>query len=276
MVGWKGRSGVKSKETDVMCCVKDVRYTYSGRINLTYKWISDNHECLLDVGCASGYGSKKYAEKVKSVIGIDNDVKLIANASMLYSDINFVVADLAKIPFKDNSFDAVAATDVIEHLPDDKATLDEIYRVLKKEGIVIISVPHKGLFGFLDQDNIIRVVFRYCPFVFNLLKLFRKEIEGKLPNRHRKLNVHKHYSLPGMDNLLKKSLFGKGYKIEHIFRSGLFLGILLFNIHTLLKILVGRHRAYLLIRPFFFLAELDYYIPFGALSFNMIIRVRKI
>ncbi|MEQ8193095.1 MAG: class I SAM-dependent methyltransferase, partial [Rhodospirillales bacterium] len=49
--------------------------------------------------------------------------------------------DVSNLPFDDCSFDFVLATDIIEHVENDKQALAEIYRVMKPGGYAIISVP---------------------------------------------------------------------------------------------------------------------------------------
>lgn len=52
------------------------------------------------------------------------------------------VADITDIPFEDNTFDLIMCTHVLEHIPDDKKAMSELYRVLKpNEGVAILTVP---------------------------------------------------------------------------------------------------------------------------------------
>ncbi len=50
-------------------------------------------------------------------------------------------ADAAVLPFPDNSFSIVTALDVIEHLDDDYLAIEELYRILRPGGLLVISVP---------------------------------------------------------------------------------------------------------------------------------------
>ncbi len=59
----------------------------------------------------------------------------------LYSPIVDVKADICDLPFEDNSFDLVFCNHVLEHIPDDKKAMSELYRVLKKGGTGIFQVP---------------------------------------------------------------------------------------------------------------------------------------
>lgn len=66
--------------------------------------------------------------------------------------------DLRNIPFKENSFDFVVTTEVFEHVPDPYKGFGEIYRVLKKGGAHIFTVPYKGsgkdeIRAIIDKDG---------------------------------------------------------------------------------------------------------------------------
>jgi len=59
----------------------------------------------------------------------------------LYSPIVDVKADICDLPFDDNSFDVIFCNHVLEHIPDDKKAMQELYRVLKKGGLAILQIP---------------------------------------------------------------------------------------------------------------------------------------
>lgn len=65
-----------------------------------------------------------------------------------------VVANLDKrLPFKDNSIDVIRAAGVLEHCRDWLSTMNEIYRIMKNEGIIYISVPHFSCAGAYDEPT---------------------------------------------------------------------------------------------------------------------------
>lgn len=77
-----------------------------------------------------------------SAFGLDISSEAIIR---LDKDLNGVVAALPYIPFLDNTFDIVIATEVLEHLSSPRDTLQEIHRVLKFNGLLIVSVPDSCL-----------------------------------------------------------------------------------------------------------------------------------
>ena len=61
--------------------------------------------------------------------------------SDLESPIADVKADICDLPFSDNEFDVVFCNHVLEHIPDDKKAMQELYRVLKEGGFGIFQIP---------------------------------------------------------------------------------------------------------------------------------------
>jgi len=72
----------------------------------------------------------------------------------------YVVADAEHLPFEDHSFSHVIASEVLEHLRDDRRALSEIARVLKPDGIVILTFPHRR-FYFAHDDRFVGHYRRY-------------------------------------------------------------------------------------------------------------------
>ena len=59
----------------------------------------------------------------------------------LHSPLADVKADICALPFKDNSYDLILCNHVLEHIPNDRKAMSELYRVLKKGGTLIAQVP---------------------------------------------------------------------------------------------------------------------------------------
>jgi len=105
-------------------------------------------KAVLDVACSWGYGSKYLFDKgARAVIGGDISAEAVECAQTFWRrrGTGFVVLDAARLPFADNSFDAVVSMETIEHLEQYQDYLAECKRVLKKGGAFICSTPNKGL-----------------------------------------------------------------------------------------------------------------------------------
>jgi ubiquinone/menaquinone biosynthesis C-methylase UbiE len=98
---------------------------------------------VLDVGCAGGRDSKLLAKRGFEVTGVDLSSGLIGVAKKKSPDIEFVQANFLDLPFPENSFEGVWAQASLLHLEsveDVKKALSEFFRVLKKKGVVHITV----------------------------------------------------------------------------------------------------------------------------------------
>ena len=73
----------------------------------------------------------------------------------LYSPLADVKADICDLPFKENQFDVILCNHVLEHIPDDKKAMEELYRVLKPGGWAILQVPLDALRLKTFQDDTI-------------------------------------------------------------------------------------------------------------------------
>ena len=100
---------------------------------------------VLDIACGVGYGSEILKENAKEIYGGDISKEAIEFAKENYPGINFSVMDATKIPFKDNSFDAIVSFETIEHFKEYKQFIKEVERVLKKGGLFICSSPNKDI-----------------------------------------------------------------------------------------------------------------------------------
>jgi ubiquinone/menaquinone biosynthesis C-methylase UbiE len=113
-------------------------------------------DTILDVGCGDGYYSFLLSRLGEfNITGVDSDKQAltIAKRQIGKKNVQFVVGDVLKLPFKTGSFNKLVCSEVLEHLPDDKKGLQEMYRVLKKNGTLYITVPHWNYPFFWDPVN---------------------------------------------------------------------------------------------------------------------------
>ena len=93
----------------------------------------------IDLGCGTGYGTAELAAAGWRVVGMDR----VAPAGRARgSSASFVRGDLEKLPFAAHSFDTVTSFQVIEHLADPRAYLEQIARVLAPGGMLLLSTPN--------------------------------------------------------------------------------------------------------------------------------------
>ena len=96
---------------------------------------------VLDAGCGDGFFSNQltFFGEVKDITGIDISEKAIEMALEKYPENKFRQASLDKIPFENASFDSIVMVEVIEHLIDIDGTLEDLSRVLKPGGLLLIT-----------------------------------------------------------------------------------------------------------------------------------------
>jgi SAM-dependent methyltransferase len=86
------------------------------------------------------------------LVGADPHPGYLAAARRRHPDLALVkVAD--RLPFADGAFDSVSMLDVLEHTSDEQAALMEVRRVLRPGGLLVLTVPARHVFSFLDPDN---------------------------------------------------------------------------------------------------------------------------
>lgn len=96
---------------------------------------------ILDCGCGIGITSYLLKKAGAEPKGIDIDTKLINLAKKMNPDLPFFVGKIEKIPFKKAFFNAVIASEVLEHINQEKKALMEIQRILKVGGKLLLTVP---------------------------------------------------------------------------------------------------------------------------------------
>lgn len=109
------------------------------------------HARLLDVGCGGGQ-TLDVLDVFGSATGVDQDADSVARARARGH--HAIVAALPELPFADAAFDGCTCLDVLEHLEDDQAGLDEIRRVTARDGRVLVTVPaYQALWSRHDEVN---------------------------------------------------------------------------------------------------------------------------
>ena len=101
---------------------------------------------VADVGWTEvGYGTSLLAETAEFVAGLSGSPEAVAAASTSYPapNVGYEGADLPTLPYPDDHFDVVVALGVIENLEHPEGLVGEARRVLKQDGVLVVSVPDK-------------------------------------------------------------------------------------------------------------------------------------
>ncbi len=120
---------------------------YQEILKLLKKYLPNESVEILDVGCGPGQlGKLILKEGYKNVWGIDisdESLRLAEQKGLKTKKVNLE----ENFPFGENIFDCVIASEVIEHIYDTEHFLDEIKRILKPSGILIITTPNVASLG---------------------------------------------------------------------------------------------------------------------------------
>lgn len=124
---------------------------------------------VLDLGCGPGRDSLYLALKGLEIVGVDYSTQMIAKAKKLHADIprlTFKTMDMKDLTFEKESFDGVWAFASLLHIPKRELphVLMEIYRVLKKGGILFVSVMRGTGEKFTLETKYAKPVERFFTF----------------------------------------------------------------------------------------------------------------
>ena len=98
----------------------------------------------VDVGCSTGFTAAALAEAGASVIGLDIDVPGVAHARARFgSQVEFMCADGAALPFLDGSIDIIVFNHIYEHVVDADSVMAEIVRVLRPDGVAYLAFGNR-------------------------------------------------------------------------------------------------------------------------------------
>lgn len=109
---------------------------------------------VLDAGCGVGGTSMVLHERGADVIAVDRNPARLEALERQSPDIDMEEAELEALPFPDESFDCIILQDVIEHVRDPQAVLNEAARTLLPEGILYISTPNRqSLLNYVSDPH---------------------------------------------------------------------------------------------------------------------------
>jgi SAM-dependent methyltransferase len=154
---------------------------------------------VLDGACGAGFGSALLATRARRVLGVDLSADAIAYAREHYSaeNLEFAAMDLAALSVGDSSFDVVCAFETIEHLDDRHAYLGEVRRVLRPDGVYLVSTPQVARTDEAPENPFHRVEYSRSDFEALLRRYFGSvSLYGQ-----RRLQTRRHRAMQRLDVL---------------------------------------------------------------------------
>lgn len=113
---------------------------YSRYIDYVTQVTNSSHKTLLDVGCGNGWTSFLFSQIGKKTVGIDLHKDFFEPS--LNENLKFQSESIMQLSFADNSFDIVTTHECLEHVPQPQKALDEMSRVLKPGGVIVVVGPN--------------------------------------------------------------------------------------------------------------------------------------
>lgn len=132
----------------------------------------NKNDIILDLGCGEGF-LISLLPQINRIVGIDISQIALKKAKKILNNkpnIQLKWGDAQKLNIPNESFDKIFCSETLEHLPNPRKAMKEIHRLLKKDGLAIISVP---------DEKRIQFIMRMIKFFFldKLLHAARKQKE---------------------------------------------------------------------------------------------------
>ncbi|MEM4391117.1 MAG: methyltransferase domain-containing protein, partial [Candidatus Diapherotrites archaeon] len=212
-----------------------------------------NGKKVLDCGCGNGFLLALLSKKNPSAVlfGIDPVKKFCKNAKNKLGNIAIIKqGSIYKVPFKNNFFDVIIVTEVLEHLKNPIKGLRELSRKIKKNGKIIVTIPNGSAFNATKKigENTSSKILNYML----------------LPWEHPKKSIQPIDTLYDYDEIL--DLFKRsGFRIKRVFGYDYFP--YLYNIPKINQIFS------ILLFPFFILLN---YFPLYKYAYSIFFEIEKI
>ncbi len=175
----------------------DFEYNHTEKLLNTYSSILDvnilKNKKILEVWCGWWWKSVFIAEKYNSeVIAIDIDDIFLAQAKDFAKQkkvdkrIDFYKKSALDTGFEDGQFDIIIMSDVIEHIPETQKLFEEVWRILKKDWVILFDfAPYYHYFGHHLWDTI-QIPWLHLFFTDKfLIKLYKKSVEDLIDGKQR-------------------------------------------------------------------------------------------
>ena len=103
---------------------------------------------VLDVGCGPAIFLRRIVPISTLQVGVDVSRRMLAKAGGIdASSIHLLCADADFLPLRDGTFDSAFAFTVLQNMPNPKLTLCEMLRVVRPEGVIVITLPTSSELG---------------------------------------------------------------------------------------------------------------------------------
>lgn len=125
------------------------------RYAFAWQHVPAGGQAHLDFGCGDGRFLRALKAKgIRCLVGVDVSRRTVERAQKASGGLEIThIARAVPLPFPDATFSSITLMDVLEHVDEQDELLDELHRVLSDDGVLIVTVPRRHVFSFLDTGN---------------------------------------------------------------------------------------------------------------------------
>jgi len=194
------------------------------------QWIEDQcrgAESVLELGCSAGYVLLKAGKNAERLAGMDINRKVIEENKKAFWEVEWVCGDVTKLPlpFPDNSYEVVLATEIFEHIPwaNVSPLIMDALRVASKK--VLITIPNATLLNYnrryvesehhqwaLTQDRLYALTLTFLPGLWMPRPSFGIKVNYMLDQDFAYFSLEKLKAEEGEDEVFKRAVMLKEMK----------------------------------------------------------------
>jgi ubiquinone/menaquinone biosynthesis C-methylase UbiE len=204
--------------------VEQHRYTLEPHIPEIVQFEKWRGTDVLEVGCGIGTDASRFARAGARYTGVDQTERAIQLARRRFEldglSGTFVHADATALPMPDHSFDLVYSHGVIHHIGNTSSAVDEIYRVLRPNGVALVMVYHRGSFNYRFNILVVRRLAAASLFAPGAARIVRRIVpaDGELIRGHLDLlAIHGRRYITDVGLFLSNNTDGPGNPLSKVY-----------------------------------------------------------
>lgn len=124
------------------------------KFSSVFDFLGDDLGMVADLGCGPGVFLRYLCSRAVQVYAADIDLPALRRVQARHRDqpnLSFLALDASQLPFRDGCLDTMLFLEILEHMSDDGAALEEVRRILRPGGRLVLSVPVPP--GEVDQGD---------------------------------------------------------------------------------------------------------------------------